>query len=112
AFDDHVAAAPAIAAIGAAELDEFLAQEADCTGTAVAGAHIDFRLVEKFHVVSLAAAPCRSSSQRDRVNRVSIWRRSSPRARQCFLPEPVVTKPSFACTASDALLKAKAPEPT
>jgi hypothetical protein len=35
-LDDHIATAPAIAAIGAAELDKFLAQEADRAGAAVA----------------------------------------------------------------------------
>src|SRR5690606_40000778 len=65
--DLHVAAAPAIAAIGAAEFEEFLAQEAHRAGPAIARADIDFRLVEKFHVVSLAAAPCRRWSQRARV---------------------------------------------
>ena len=49
AFDDDVAAAPAIAAIGAAELDEFFAQERYGAGAAVAGADIDLGLVEKFH---------------------------------------------------------------
>src|SRR5690606_33344351 len=76
ALDDDVAAASAIAAIGPAEFDEFLAQKADRAGATIAGADKDLRLVEKFHVASLATAPC-SSVQRMRVNRVSIWRRSS-----------------------------------
>ena len=49
ALDDDVAAAPAIAAVGAAELDELLAQERHAAGAAVAGADIDLGLVEKFH---------------------------------------------------------------
>src|SRR6266567_3055973 len=47
----HVAAAAAVAAIGAAELDEFLAAERHAAVAAVAGPDLDFRLVEKFHGV-------------------------------------------------------------
>ncbi len=49
AFDHHVAAPPAVAAVGAAELDEFLAAERDRTRPAVAGANVHARLVEKLH---------------------------------------------------------------
>ena len=49
AFDDDVAAAAAVAAVRAAELDEFLAPERDAARSAVAGANIDARLIEKFH---------------------------------------------------------------
>ena len=48
-FDDDIAAAAAIAAVGAAELDELLAPEADAAGAAVARADIDLGLVEEFH---------------------------------------------------------------
>ena len=93
ALHDDVAAAAAIAAIGAAELDEFLAQEADRTGATVAGADKDLGLIEKFHRVILAQSgqagePDRASvvaecsAQRARVNWVSIWRTSCLRARQ------------------------------
>ena len=51
AFDHDVAAPAAVAAVRAAELDEFLAPERDAARPAVAGAHIDARLVEKFHGV-------------------------------------------------------------
>src|SRR5260221_10984511 len=48
-LDDDVAAAAAVAAIGTAELDEFLAPEAAGDGTAVAALHEDLGLVEEFH---------------------------------------------------------------
>ena len=50
---DHVAAFAAIAAIGAAELDEFLAPERHAAVAAVAGADIDLGFIEEFHGVSL-----------------------------------------------------------
>ena len=49
-FEPDVAAAAAIAAVRPAELDEFFAAERDRASAAVAGADIDFRLVEKFHL--------------------------------------------------------------
>src|SRR6185436_6875561 len=49
AFDDHVATAPAVAAVRSAELDELLAPKADAAGAAVAGADVDVGLVEEFH---------------------------------------------------------------
>ena len=48
-FHDHVAALAAVAAIRAAELDEFFAPERHAAVTAVAGANIDLGLVEEFH---------------------------------------------------------------
>ena len=48
-LDDDVAATAAIAAGGAAELDEFLAAERHAAVTAVAGADIDLCLVKEFH---------------------------------------------------------------
>src|SRR6202041_1830311 len=48
-FDDHVAAASAIAAGGAAELDILLAAEGHAAVSTVAGADIDLGFVEKFH---------------------------------------------------------------
>src|SRR6266849_1131859 len=47
----HVAAAAAVTAPGAAELDEFLAPERHAAVAAVAGPDLDFCLVEKFHGV-------------------------------------------------------------
>src|SRR5262249_37637948 len=46
---DNVAASAAVAAVGAAELDEFLAREARRTGSAVTALQVDLALVEKFH---------------------------------------------------------------
>ena len=48
-LDDHVAAAPAVAAVRAAELDELLAPERHAAVAAVAGADIDLGLVEELH---------------------------------------------------------------
>jgi hypothetical protein len=48
-FEDDIAAAAAIAAGGAAELDILLAAERHAAVTAVAGADIDFCLVKEFH---------------------------------------------------------------
>ena len=50
-LDDDVAAAAAVAAVGAAELDEFLAPERLRARPAVAAFHKDLGLIEKFHGV-------------------------------------------------------------
>ena len=44
-----VAAAPAVPAVGPAELDELLAPEGDAAVPAVPAAQVDIRLVEKLH---------------------------------------------------------------
>src|SRR5262245_2523868 len=49
ALSPDIPALAAVAAVGAAELDEFLAPEGDGAGTAVAGADVDLGLVQKFH---------------------------------------------------------------
>ena len=49
AFEDHVAALAAVAAIGPSELDELLPAEADAPVPSVTGAHIDLGLVEELH---------------------------------------------------------------
>ena len=49
AFGIDVAAAPAVAAVRPAELDELLAPERDGAVAAVAGADKDLGLVEEFH---------------------------------------------------------------
>ncbi len=49
AFDHDVAAPPAVAAVRAAELDEFLTPERDRARPAVARANVDARLIEKLH---------------------------------------------------------------
>ena len=48
-LDHDVAAAAAIAAARAPELDELLAPERDAAVAAVAGANVDLGLVEEFH---------------------------------------------------------------
>ncbi len=53
---DHVAAMAAVAAIGAAELDEFFAPERHAAVTAGAGLNVDLGFVEEFHGVSYRAA--------------------------------------------------------
>ena len=49
AFEDDVAAFAAVAAVRSAELDVFLAAEADAAIAAVTGAHIDLGLIEELH---------------------------------------------------------------
>ncbi len=49
AFGHDIAAAPAVAAVGTAELDEFLAAERDAARSAVARANVDLGLIEEFH---------------------------------------------------------------
>ena len=52
AFGNDIAAAPAIAAVRAAKFDILLAPKRNAAGTAIAGANIDFCLVEKFHLLN------------------------------------------------------------
>ena len=52
----HVAAFAAVAAVRAAELDEFLAPERRAAVAAVAGTNIDLGLVEEFHDLHLSGA--------------------------------------------------------
>jgi hypothetical protein len=49
AFEHHVAAAAAIAAIGPTIFDELLASERHAAVAAVAGAHINLGFIEEFH---------------------------------------------------------------
>ena len=66
-LEHDIAAAAAVAAVGAAELDEFLAPEGRDAVTAVAGFEVDFCLVEEFHFFDLLqtkkAGCCRPSSK-------------------------------------------------
>ncbi len=52
AFDDDIAAAAAVAAVRAAEFDEFLAPERQAAGAAVARTDVNLGLIEKFHGLS------------------------------------------------------------
>src|SRR6185437_11770266 len=66
----HVAAAPAVAAVRPAELDELLAPEADAPGAAVTGFDEDLGLVEELHgsVIPLTRSlPLATSSSRGEV---------------------------------------------
>src|SRR5690606_18098088 len=63
------AGAPAIAAVGPAELDEFLSAKRHRPGTAVAGADIDLGLIEEFHEADTVALmlewrPCSIANDR------------------------------------------------
>ena len=78
ALDHDVAAAPAIAAVRAAEFDEFFAQERHRAGAAIAGADVNLGLIEELH--ESAVMPFHLAAA---AVRVSIWRTCSPRARQC-----------------------------
>ena len=58
-----IAAAAAIAAIGAAKFDELLTPEGDATIAAIAGANVDLGFVEEFHAASFRVrtfAPART----------------------------------------------------
>ena len=57
-FDAHVAAASAIAAIGAAIFDELLAPEADSARAARTGPDIDLGEIEEFHVSAFNWSAC------------------------------------------------------
>ena len=50
-FDPHIAAASAVPAVRAAELDEFFAPERDATCAAIAGPDEHFSLIKEFHEV-------------------------------------------------------------
>ena len=49
---DNVSPLAAIASVGSAKLDIFLAPETDSTGPAPTGAHVDLGLIEKMHVAA------------------------------------------------------------
>src|SRR6516162_320937 len=61
---DHVAALAAVAAVRAAELDEFLAPERHAAVPAVAGADIHLGFVEEFHDARYAIADAKYESAR------------------------------------------------
>src|SRR5262249_47629025 len=78
---DDVAAFAAVAAVRAAELDEFLAPEARRAGAAVAAFEVDLALVEKFHRASLSitrsafadAVPARSPTRPPNESMLIGW---------------------------------------
>src|SRR6478752_1835116 len=67
AFDNHVAAAAAVAPVRAAKLDELLPPEADAPIAPVARAHINLGLIEKLHGEGLALASCQYTRARRRL---------------------------------------------
>ena len=71
ASGDDIAAAPAVAAVGAAELDELLAAERDAARSAIARADIDLRLIEEFHR-DIKPFPC-GFSRASRDDGISPW---------------------------------------
>ena len=69
AFDAErhdITAAPAVAAVRAAELDEFLSPEGDAARAAVAGADVDASFVEEFHGSVYRTEAARASRSRRR----------------------------------------------
>src|SRR5690606_28196976 len=92
AFGPDVAALAAVAAVGAAELDELLAAKADRPGATVAGLHVDLSLIEEFHDTLARASPSWRSRSYFKVS-TSVWR-ASHQTRSV----PVYRKPSFAIT--------------
>ena len=73
-FGPDIAAAPAIAAIGAAIFDVFFTPEADAARATAARTDIDLGEIEKFHVITLCAARLEG---RLRLAQFPIDRRSS-----------------------------------
>src|SRR5262249_17003359 len=69
---DYVAALAAVAAVRAAELDEFLAPERHAAVPAVAGADIHLGFVEEFHDARYAIADAKYESARGRSPRAAL----------------------------------------
>ena len=104
AFDDDVAAAPAVAAVRAAEFDELLAPERDAAGAAVARAHEHARLVEELHArlagwrdAACALSAARRAVQASRSGR-SGRREPCRRARARLQAGAHERKPAFSRT--------------
>ena len=57
--EDDISAFAAVAAVGTAELDEFLAAEARRAAAAVTALQVDLALVEELHGASAAPMGCR-----------------------------------------------------
>ena len=88
AFDHDVAAAPAVAAVGAAELDELFPPERDAARPAVAGAHIDAGLIEEFHRRLTATSAQSRAVQSARLNSNASHSTIAPRAGAPRRPRP------------------------
>ena len=79
AFDHDIAAAAAVAAVGAAELDELLAAERHAAGPAVAGAYVDAGLIKELH--GDPSLSCARQGRRGARSRRRATRRSGRRGR-------------------------------
>src|SRR5690606_38638975 len=116
AFRPYVAAASAVAAVRAAELNEFLAAKAHRPGAAGAGLDEDFRLVEKFHCAPALAEmtatghrSLRDVPQAIRLCQIALSRRKrstgneplKPSERES--PQPAHWKPHFSITRREAV---------
>jgi hypothetical protein len=62
----HIPAPAAIAAVGAAELDELLASKRHATVAAAAGADVDLGLVEELHSGNMRSLPGHGERRRGR----------------------------------------------
>ena len=93
ALHPHVAALAAVAAVGAAELDEFLAPERDAAGPACARGDIDLGLVEEFHVLRIYHM-VHALPYRGRANAERLIRRRSRSEHQRAQAGPPPRRPS------------------
>src|SRR3546814_710293 len=96
----------AVAAVGAAELDELLAAERHAAVAAVAALQEDLGLVEELHR-AVSAAMRRARCQDARVKRKRLPSLNSWRASLHWRPMPLARKPAFSSTRPEAGLSAK-----
>src|SRR4051812_23290664 len=99
-FGNHIAAAPAVAAIRSAIFDELFTAEGDAAIAARSTGGIHLRNVEKTHLLAFQAACFRRKSAR--VNSMSWQRICMPRARHSRMAEPLWRAPSLARTCPEA----------
>ena len=92
ALGPHVAAAAAVAAIGPAELDEFLSPERHGARAAVAGPNIDLRLIEELHSRLSYGTPGAGETQGDTApygtSSAGATRSASNRSRAAWVSNP------------------------
>src|SRR3546814_9373806 len=101
-----VAAAPAVAAVGAAELDELLAAERHAAVAAVAALQEHLGFVEELHR-ACSAAMRRARCHDSRVSRKRLASANSWRASLHWRAMPLARKPAFSSTRPEAGLSAK-----
>src|SRR3546814_7838746 len=100
------AAAPAGAAVGAAELDELLAAERHAAVAAVAALQEHLGFVEELHR-ACSAAMRRARCHDSRVSRKRLASTNSWRASLHWRAMPLARKPAFSSTRPEAGLSAK-----